>query len=196
MCECYYLCYSSSCRFTRIINLHPLLKITPIKSSSEQQDTNSNTLLLVTCTLHKKCNFGRITTNKWIPPLCSRHMMDPVVFVKHLPKQHFLSRTSSSSICYLLSGELLCLLKAHLTLNEQKLKTVLFSSCFVKIYCIIRICNHFYFILGETGVWQVCDRCLSCHVTVGNAHMSGSATKWFFLMKTILEVLNIELFEG
>ena len=62
----------------------------------------------------------------------------------------------------------------------------------MKIYGVLRICDHFYFILQEAGVRiGACDimsclevpECTQCRYN-------------FFLLKIILEVLKIDHFEG
>ena len=64
----------------------------------------------------------------------------------------------------------------------------------MKIYCVLRICDHFYFILNQVGARQV--PVTSCHVWKCPDASDVAKLRFFLKMKIILEVLKIDLFEG
>ena len=63
----------------------------------------------------------------------------------------------------------------------------------MKIFGVIMICNHFYFIRNSSNKRQV--PLMSCHV-LKCLDATNVVNLQFFIVKIILEVLKIDLFEG
>ena len=63
----------------------------------------------------------------------------------------------------------------------------------MKIYSVLRVCYHFYFILQEAGVRTGVHDMMSCLEMPGSTNVLNLQ---IILLKIILEVLKIDFFEG